>query len=109
MEIRAEVLLIVLGSALVTVLPRVLPLVVLSRLDLPAWARAWLSYVPVSILGSLLASELFLPGGRMAPLAGNLSLIAIVPAIALAWAYRSIIGAVLAGVAAMALLRAFLA
>ena len=109
MEIRAEVLLIVLGSAFVTVLPRVLPLVVLSRMELPDWAKAWLSYVPVSILGALLASELFLPDGRLVPLAGNLSLAAIVPAIALAWAYRSIIGSVLAGVAAMALLRALLA
>lgn len=107
MEIRAEVLLIVLGSALVTLVPRVLPLVVLSRLDLPGWMKAWLAYVPVSILAALLASELFLQGSRLAPLAGNLSLAAIIPAIALAWAYRSIIGSVLAGVAAMALLRAF--
>ena len=107
MEIRAEVLLIAFGSALVTLLPRVLPLVILSRLNLPDWIKAWLSYVPASILGALLASELFLRDSRLAPLAGNLSLLAIVPAIALAWAYRSIIGSVLAGVAAMALLRAF--
>ncbi|MBI2318716.1 MAG: AzlD domain-containing protein [Betaproteobacteria bacterium] len=106
MEIRAEVLLIVLGSALVTLVPRVLPLVLLARLELPETVKVWLSYVPVSILGALLASELFLREGRLAPLAGNLSLLAVVPAIALAWRYRSIIGSVLAGVAAMALLRA---
>lgn len=106
MEIRAEVLLIVLGSALVTLIPRVLPLVLLARLELPETVKAWLSYVPVSILGALLASELFLHEGRLAPLAGNLSLIAVVPALALAWRHRSIIASVLAGVAAMALLRA---
>ena len=106
MDIRAEVLLIALGSALVTLIPRVVPLVLLSRVALPAWIRSWLTYVPISILASLLASELFLSGGRSFVLQGNLSLIAILPVIAIAWRTRSIIGSVLAGIAAIALLRA---
>lgn len=106
MDVRADVLLIALGSALVTLVPRVVPLALLSRIALPAWIRSWLGYVPISILGSLLASELFRSGGRGFVLQGNLSLIAILPVIAIAWRTRSIIGSVLAGIAAMALLRA---
>jgi branched-subunit amino acid transport protein len=106
MDIRDTVLVIALGAALVTVAPRVAPLVLLARIDLPRWLRVWLGYVPVAVLGALLAGELFAPGGRLVPLSSNTALLAIVPAIAVAARYRSIIGAVTAGVAAMALLRA---
>ena len=106
MDVRAEILLIALGSAAVTLIPRVAPLVLLSRIALPDGLKTWLSYVPFAILGSLLSSELLLSGGRLAPLSGNPALVAIVPAIAIAWRYGSIIGAVLAGIAAMALMRA---
>lgn len=106
MDIRADVLVIVLGAALVTVVPRVAPLVLLARIDLPRWLKVWLGYVPVAVLGALLAAELFMPAGRLVPLSSNVSLLAILPAIAVAARFGSIIGAVIAGVAAMAVLRA---
>lgn len=106
MDVRAEVLLIVLGAALVTVVPRVVPLVLLARIDLPRWLKVWLGYVPVAVLGALLAGELFMNAGRLVPPASNTALAAILPAIAVAARFRSIIGAVTAGVVAMALLRA---
>ncbi len=104
MEIRADILLIALGGAFVTILPRVAPLVLLSRTELPQWLRVWLGYVPVSILAALLASELLVSGGRLVSPAGGL--IAVAPAFLVAARLRSIIGAVLAGVATMAVLRA---
>jgi branched-subunit amino acid transport protein len=104
MEIRADILLIALGAALVTVVPRVVPLVLLARMQLPHWLRVWLGYVPVAVLAALLAGELFLAGGGLAP--PGAPLLAILPAFAVAARSGSIIGAVLAGVAAMALLRA---
>jgi len=48
MDIRPEFLGLVLACALVTAVPRVLPLVVLSRLRLPAWLVDWLGYVPIA-------------------------------------------------------------
>ena len=106
MDIRADVLVIVLGAALVTVVPRVAPLVLLARIDLPRWLTVWLGYVPVAVLGALLAGELFMPAGRLVPLLSNASLLAILPAIVVAARFGSIIGAVIAGMAAMAVLRA---
>jgi branched-subunit amino acid transport protein len=104
-EIRADILLIALGAAFATVVPRVVPLVFLSRVRLPRGLKVWLNHVPVAVLGALLAGELFVSGGELMPLASNAALLAIVPAIAVAARSGSIIGAVLAGVAAMALLR----
>jgi len=58
MEIRPEFLALVLACALVTAVPRVLPLVALSRLQLPRWLAGWLRYVPIAVLAALLAIEL---------------------------------------------------
>lgn len=104
MDVRPEVLTIALGAALVTVVPRVLPLVVLARLPLPAGLRAWLAWVPIAILAALAAGELGLQGGE--PTLKWRELVAVVPAVAVAALSRSLIGAVIAGVAGMALLRA---
>ena len=107
MEIRHYVLLIVLGGAAVTVLPRVLPLLLLSRITLPRWLRIWLSQVPVAILAALLAQELAFQAGALVPLERNLPALAILPVLLVAALTRSLIGAVASGVAAMAMLRAF--
>jgi branched-subunit amino acid transport protein len=105
MDIRPEILIVILGGALVTVIPRVLPLAVLSRLALPEWLREWLAHVPVAILAALLAAELALDRGALVLKPHDL--IAVVPVLAIITLTRSLIGAVVAGVATMALLRAF--
>ena len=62
MAIGPEILGLVLACALVTAVPRVLPLLVLSRLNLPAWLLDWLRYVPVAVLASLLSLEVYNKG-----------------------------------------------
>jgi len=96
MDIRPEFLGLVLACALVTAVPRVLPLLVLSRLQLPQWLLDWLRYVPVAVLASLLSLEIL---GT-----GNAGLPAIAVALAVAAATRSLLGTVLAGIAAYWLL-----
>jgi branched-subunit amino acid transport protein len=91
MEIRPEFLALVLACAAVTAIPRVLPLVALSRVQLPAWLLDWLRYVPVAVLSALLAIEL-LAGGRA-------GLPAIAAAFAVAFLTRSLLGTAVAGVA----------
>lgn len=104
MDVRPEILIAILAAAAVTVVPRVLPLVVLSRLQLPAALQAWLGYVPIAILAALTAGELALDQGTLALKWRDLAAAAGV--IAIAATTRSLIGAVVAGIVAMALLRA---
>lgn len=105
MSIDPYVAAVMAGMAAVTVIPRVLPLVVLSRLALPDWLRSWLGYVPVAVLASLLARELFFAGGRPALPPENPALLAAAPAFLVALRTRSLTATVLVGIAAMALLR----
>ena len=99
MGVRPEILALILACAAVTALPRVLPLVLLSRIALPQWLVAWLGYVPIAVLAALLAIEVLIVEGKPA-LSGNPAVLAILPALAVATLTRSLIGTVVAGVAA---------
>jgi branched-subunit amino acid transport protein len=56
MEIRPDFLMLVLACAAVTALPRVLPLVALARVELPAIAAAFaVAFLTRSLLGSAFA------------------------------------------------------
>lgn len=105
MEIRWSVMLVIAGTSLVTILPRVLPLVFLSRMNLPDWLRRWLSFVPVAVMSALLAQELLVPKGRLSLADSGYALLAAAVAFVVAFRTRSLFGTVLAGIGVMIVLR----
>lgn len=105
MTVRPAILGLFVGMALVTYLPRMLPLAVLSRFQLPPALLRWLSFVPVSVLAALLAKEVLIAGDGLALPPTHPQLLAAIPAfIAAAWT-RSLMGTVITGIVAMALIR----
>ncbi len=104
MEVRPEFLALILACAAVTAVPRVLPLVLLARIALPPWLLAWLACVPVAVLAALLALEVLVVDAKPALTLHNPMLMAIIPALAVAAATRSLIATVVAGVGAFAFL-----
>ncbi|RJG18880.1 AzlD domain-containing protein [Paenibacillus thiaminolyticus] len=101
MEVRWSFLMMLAGAALVTLIPRVLPLIVLSKKPLPEWGQNWLSHIPIAVMSALLAQELFVgsEGGFLLPL------IAAAAAFAAAYFTRSLLITVVIGMAVIALLR----
>ncbi|GAP15585.1 predicted membrane protein [Longilinea arvoryzae] len=108
MSVRPWILMLILASAAVTFIPRVLPLALLSRFNLPKWLIRWLGYVPIAVLAALLAQSVLLANGSIDLSFHNLALVAVVPTLLVALRTRSLIWTVLTGVASMALLRLFL-
>lgn len=108
LTIRWDVLLIILGAAVVTFIPRVLPLMLLSRIDLPHWAVRWLHYVPIAVMAALIGQALFV---REDPwtLENHIEWLAAIPTFLVAIRTRSLLWTVIAGVAAVMLLRGSLA
>lgn len=104
MEVRPEILIVIVASGLVTLLPRVLPLMVLSRFELPEPVANWLKHVPVAVMSALVAQSLFLAGDK--PVQGpTVEMAAAVIAFGVAIKYRSLLGTVVAGVACTMVLR----
>lgn len=104
MEINPYILVIIFGSALVTFIPRILPLVVLSRLILPDWAMRWLNHVPIAIMSALVGQAVLLSNGQLS-IPYNLDLLAAFPTFIVAILSRSLLATVLAGIISMMMLR----
>jgi branched-subunit amino acid transport protein len=105
MEVRWTILLIILGCALVTFIPRVLPLMVLSQMELPKWLIRWLKNIPVAVMAALLAQELLLSDNQLSLSANHLKLLAAIPAFAIAILTKSLLGTVMAGIISMMVFR----
>jgi branched-subunit amino acid transport protein len=110
---QAIVLITIAGMGLATYLPRALPLLLLARRSrseraFSPFLEAWLRYVPPAVLAAMVLPSLLFHDGEASSRAGNLYLWAALPTLGVAWRTRSLLGAVLAGVAAVALARLLL-
>ena len=105
MEVRWTILVIIMGCALVTFIPRVLPLMLLSQMELPKWAIRWLKHIPVAVMAALLTQDLLLSENEFSISANILKLLAAIPAFIIAIITKSLLGTVVAGIICMAILR----
>ncbi|MDR1379202.1 MAG: AzlD domain-containing protein [Synergistaceae bacterium] len=99
------------GMALVTVLPRLLPIMLLSGRRLPLAVARWLSLIVPAILSALLFPELLFTRDAAARTfalsASNTFLMASVPTFFVAWKTKSLYKTIIAGIVAAAVLRFF--
>jgi branched-subunit amino acid transport protein len=98
----------IVGMAVVTYLPRLLPMLLLTRKGhsssgLSPWIEAWLRHVPAAVLAAMLLPSLFIADGQVSLRPDNLHLWAAVPTLLIAWKTRSLFGALVAGMAIVAL------
>lgn len=95
-------------TALANFAVRFAPIAVVSRLRLPEPLVRWLSYVPASVMGALVASEVLRPDGAyLLTLRSPYLLAAIVTGIVYHYT-RSFLGATVAGMFAFVGIRALL-
>ncbi len=96
----------ILGMAAVTYALRALPITILSRLSIPRPVERWLSFIPVSVMAALVASEVVRPGGTWLPPLHNPYLLAALPTAAVYHRTRSLLGATIVGIVCFLALRA---
>jgi branched-subunit amino acid transport protein len=92
-----DFLLLMLAMGAGTYLPRMLPLVMLSRRTLPGWFAEWLELIPVAILSALIAPTLFAQSNPRGFCFGKIELLAAVPTLLFALKTRSLAGTVVFG------------
>jgi len=94
-----DYIVLVLCMGIVTYLPRMLPLVALSRRRLPSWFSEWLELIPVAILSALLAPTLFTCAEPRSLCLGKPELLAALPTLLWGLRTRSLAGTVVVGMA----------
>ncbi|GGG14103.1 AzlD domain-containing protein [Paenibacillus abyssi] len=104
MKVDLSILLIILGCALVTFLPRILPFVLVRNVNLPKPFLKWLSFIPVCLLTALIVQGV-INNTASTPTIDWLNLAVIVPTLLTALRTKSLLATVLVGIAAAALLR----
>ena len=95
---RHDILLLILGMALVTFLPRFFPIAFLNRRVLPEKVKKGLEYFPISILSAIVFPILFSNGGGKIEIQPQY-LIAAIPVFLFAWKVKSLWGSVILGMA----------
>jgi branched-subunit amino acid transport protein len=96
---------VIIGMALANFAIRFIPMTVVSRMDLPRPVMRWLSYVPVAVMGAIVASEVLTPRGQYIAPWNNPYLLASIPTALVYWKTRSFLGAVVVGMLVFIALR----
>lgn len=96
---------VIIGGCIVTVLPRVLPITILSKIKLSKRVEEFLTYIPISILASLIAVELFTVDNMFSIQGNYLDLLAAIPTLLVALKKNNLLLTVIVGIFSMAILR----
>jgi len=104
MSINSTILAVIALSALVTVIPRILPFILVRNLRLPDVVMKWLSFVPVCILTALVIENMLMQEQSSLTIDWPVLLI-LLPTAIIAYKYRSLSMTVVSGVLLMALYR----
>lgn len=99
---------VIVGMAVVNFALRFAPLALLSRLELPSPVMRWLSFIPISVMGALVASEVLMPGGKWIAPTDNAGILAAGLTMIVFRYTRSFLGSTLAGMVSYVLLRALM-
>jgi len=91
------ILIMILGMALVTYLPRIVPLFAFSDKKLPDVIISWLRYVPAAVLSAMLLPTIILVDGTVSIGLENLFFLAAVPTFITAILTKSLFPPVIVG------------
>ncbi len=108
MTTTASMVWLIIGCALVTWLPRVIPFIFVRNVKLPDVVMKWLSFIPVCILSALVIENLLdTESGKIVSLDWPV-FITFVPTLIIALVTKSLSITVVAGVIIMATVRFFM-
>lgn len=104
MSLNLSILLIILGGAIVTFIPRVIPFIVIRNIGLPKIVVKWLSYIPICIFAALIVDSFIIQDNSLLSIDWRV-LVAIIPTLIVAILTKSLSVTVIVGIVSMATVR----
>lgn len=96
---------VIVGGCIVTVIPRVLPITILSKIRLNKKVEEFLTYIPISILAALIAVELFTDNNNISIQGNFVEILAAIPTLLVALKKNNLLLTVVVGIVSIAILR----
>jgi branched-subunit amino acid transport protein len=96
---------VIIGGCIVTVIPRILPITILTKIRLNKKVEEFLTYIPISILAALIAVELFTTDNKFSVQGNSLELLATIPTLLVAIKKNNLLLTVVVGIVSVGLLR----
>ncbi|WP_160031755.1 AzlD domain-containing protein [Paenibacillus sp. An7] len=104
MTISMNMIWLIVGCMIVTLLPRIIPFIFVRSVQMPEVVLKWLSYIPVCILTALVTESMLQDTGSLLRFNWHVVIVLIPSVITAIWT-KSLSLTVIIGVACMALLR----
>lgn len=99
-----NIYLLILGVAIFTYIPRSLPIIYLSKKDLPQWLIDWMKFIPSGIFAALILPDILIQDGSLNIGLTNIKLISATLVIIVAMKKKSLGLSIAVGVSAIAIL-----
>lgn len=93
-----EIMYCILGMCIVSYIPRALPPFILARVSLSPVVERWLRYVPTSIFGALVFSEIFINGDHLNLSLNNINLLASLIVLVISLKTKSLAKSIVTGI-----------
>jgi branched-subunit amino acid transport protein len=106
MSINFSIFLVILGCAIVTFIPRVVPYILVRNFNMPAFVTKWLSFIPVCIFTALIVNSFIVKDGDAVNVDWTV-LAAIIPTLLTALFKKNLSLTVIVGIISMAVVRFF--
>ena len=100
-----SLLLCFLGSVVVTILPKVVPVTFLRGDSLPPILRHWLGFVPVAVMAALVGPDVLFYEGQFNIGPSNLFLMVALPSLVVAWKFGNYFLTIAVGIGLVILAR----
>ncbi|AXN40649.1 AzlD domain-containing protein [Peribacillus butanolivorans] len=104
MSFNLTIILVILGCAIVTLIPRIIPFLVVRNITLPVPITKWLSFIPICILTALVVDSIIIEDESLISIDWSV-LTVIVPTLIIALWTKSLSVTVIAGIVFMAIVR----
>jgi len=104
MNVNLTILFIIMGCAIVTIIPRITPFILIRNIKLPKIIIKWLSFIPVCIFTALIVDSFIVQEGSIISIDWFV-LAAILPTLIVAIWTKSLSLTVIVGILSMAAIR----
>ena len=99
-----NIYLLIIGIAIFTYIPRSLPIIYLSKKDIPNWLKDWMKFIPSGIFAALILPSILIQDGSLNVGFTNINLIASILVLIIAIKKKSLGLSIAVGVSAISIL-----